>query len=202
MFVFVFYFQGVKGDDPVLAGVKLAPLAVGMLVASPLAGIWADRHGSRMLAALGMVVSAVALAGMTLLGVDSPYWQAMLWLALVGVGLRHVQLAEHGGDDGHGAGAPARDRRGGADDAAEHGRRAVDRVRAWRSSPRPCRRTCCCRSSPGLASSLSVAQLDPFVHNMHTALWVLAATSLVGAAVSLMRPPHVAAEPARRLEAA
>ena len=63
MFVFVFYFQGVKGDDPVLAGVKLAPLAIGMLIASPLAGIWADRHGSRALAALGMVVSAVALAG-------------------------------------------------------------------------------------------------------------------------------------------
>ena len=30
----------------------------------------------------------------------------------------------------------------------------------------------------GLASSLSAAQLDPFIHNMHTALWVLAATSL------------------------
>jgi hypothetical protein len=28
---------------------------------------------------------------------------------------------------------------------------------------------------------------------MHTALWVLAATSLVGAAVSLLRPRHVAA---------
>jgi Na+/melibiose symporter-like transporter len=58
MFVFVFYFQAVKGDDPVLAGVKLAPLAIGMLIASPLAGAWADRHGSRKLAAIGMVVSA------------------------------------------------------------------------------------------------------------------------------------------------
>jgi hypothetical protein len=46
----------------------------------------------------------------------------------------------------------------------------------------------------GLASSLSDAQLDPFVANMHTALWVLAATSLVGAGVSLLRPPH-SAEP-------
>ena len=53
MFVFVFYFQGAQGDDPILAGIKLAPLALGMLVASPLAGIWADRHGSRALAALG-----------------------------------------------------------------------------------------------------------------------------------------------------
>src|SRR3954470_17919440 len=71
LFVFVFYFQGVKGDDPITAGIKLAPMAIGMLIASPLAGIWADRHGSRALASSGMVVSAGALAGMTTLGIDS-----------------------------------------------------------------------------------------------------------------------------------
>src|SRR3954465_6304699 len=71
MFVFVFYFQGVKGDDPVLAGLKLAPMAMGMLIASPLAGHWADRHGSRTLAAAGMVLSAFALSGMTTLTVHS-----------------------------------------------------------------------------------------------------------------------------------
>jgi hypothetical protein len=46
----------------------------------------------------------------------------------------------------------------------------------------------------GVASGLSTARLDPFIHNMHTALWVLAATSVVGAIVSLMRPRHVQAE--------
>ena len=46
----------------------------------------------------------------------------------------------------------------------------------------------------GLASGLSSAKLDPFIHNMHTALWVLAATSFVGAAVSLLRPRHSAGE--------
>jgi EmrB/QacA subfamily drug resistance transporter len=51
MFVFVFYFQGAQGDDPITAGVKLAPMALGMLVSSPLAGIAADRRGSRALAA-------------------------------------------------------------------------------------------------------------------------------------------------------
>ena len=42
----------------------------------------------------------------------------------------------------------------------------------------------------GLASSLDDRQLDPFIHNMHTALWWLAATSVIGALVSMLRPPH------------
>jgi hypothetical protein len=42
----------------------------------------------------------------------------------------------------------------------------------------------------GLASGLTVAQLDPFISNMHNALWVLAAVSLLAAGVSLLRPAH------------
>jgi hypothetical protein len=45
----------------------------------------------------------------------------------------------------------------------------------------------------GVAAGLSSAQLDPFIANMHTALWVLAATSALGAIVSLLRPRHVQA---------
>ena len=58
MFLFVFYFQGVQGNSPILAGIKLAPLALGMLISSPLAGIWADRRGSRGMAVAGMLVGA------------------------------------------------------------------------------------------------------------------------------------------------
>src|SRR5205807_165597 len=43
----------------------------------------------------------------------------------------------------------------------------------------------------GLTSGLSTAQLDPFISNMHLALWVLAVISLVGAAVSMLLPAHV-----------
>ena len=46
----------------------------------------------------------------------------------------------------------------------------------------------------GVASGLSDAQLEPFIANMHTALWVLAATSVVGAVVCLLRPAHVREE--------
>src|SRR6478672_8967654 len=81
MFLFVFYFQGPQGQSPIMAGLELAPLAVGMLVASPLAGAYADRRGSRGLAALGMLVSAAGLAGMTMLQADTAYVWSALWLA-------------------------------------------------------------------------------------------------------------------------
>ena len=57
-----------------------------MLISSPLAGRWADRHGARTLAALGLVVSAVAMAGMTTLQVDTAYWITALWLFVTGIG--------------------------------------------------------------------------------------------------------------------
>ena len=40
----------------------------------------------------------------------------------------------------------------------------------------------------GVTTGLSDATLEPFVANMHTALWVLAATSLVGTGICLLRP--------------
>jgi len=42
----------------------------------------------------------------------------------------------------------------------------------------------------GLAKGLSDQKLAPFIANMHVALWVLTATSLLGAVVCLMRPRH------------
>jgi EmrB/QacA subfamily drug resistance transporter len=86
LFLLVFYLQGAKGDDPVTAGILLAPLAVGLLVLSPISGVLADRHGSRELATVGMVVTAVGLAGLVTLQVDTPYWQLALWQLLIGAG--------------------------------------------------------------------------------------------------------------------
>jgi MFS family permease len=48
----------------------------------------------------------------------------------------------------------------------------------------------------GLANHITNAQLVPFMSNMHTALWCLAAISIVGAVISAARPAHVKSEPA------
>jgi EmrB/QacA subfamily drug resistance transporter len=189
MFVFVFYFQGPQGDDPITAGIKLAPLALGMLVSSPLAGMWADRHGSRVLAASGMLVSALGLALMTTLQVHTPYWQSGLWLLIVGIGSGMFNspntAAMMGTVPAHRRGIAAGARTMLQNTGAVL---SIAFVLAIITSAVP--KNVLFQIFSGLTSGLSDAQLDPFISNMHVALWVLAATSFVGAVVSLLRPSH------------
>jgi EmrB/QacA subfamily drug resistance transporter len=189
MFVFVFYFQGAQGDDPITAGIKLTPLAIGMLVASPPAGLWADRRGSRGLAAAGMLVSAAGLAAMTTLQPHSPYWQSTLWLFLVGVGSGMFNSPNTAAM----MGTVPPQRRGIAAGARTMLQNtgaviSIAFVLAIVTSAVP--KDVLFRIFSGLAKGLGDAKLAPFIANMHTALWVLALTSLAGAAVSLMRPRH------------
>ena len=86
LFLLVFYLQGVRGVDPVSAGLMLGPLAIGLLVLSPISGVLADRYGSRLLATLGMLVTALGLLGLTTLQVDTPYPVLAFWQLLVGAG--------------------------------------------------------------------------------------------------------------------
>lgn len=86
LFLLVFYLQGARGYDPVTAGLLLAPLAIGLLVLSPISGALADRIGSRFLATLGMVVTAVGLLGLMTIGVDTPIWQLAIWQLIIGAG--------------------------------------------------------------------------------------------------------------------
>src|SRR6185312_15957711 len=189
MFLFVFYYQGAQGNSPIQAGIKLIPLALGMLVASPIAGIYADRHGSRMLAALGMLVSAAGLAAMTTLDVHTPYWQSGLWLLIVGVGSGMFNSPNTAAMMGT---VPAY-RRGIAAGARTLLQNtgavlSIAFVMAIVTSGIP--KSTLFAIFSGLATGLSPARLDPFIHNMHVALWVLAATSLIGAGVCLLRPSH------------
>jgi MFS family permease len=187
LFLFVFYFQGVKGDDPIKAGIELAPMAIGMLIASPLAGIWADRRGSRTLAAVGMLLGALALAGMTTLGVETSYWWAAFWLFAVGVSSGMFNSPNTAAM----MGTVPTYRRGiaaGARTMLQNTGAVVSIafVLAIVTSSVP--KDTLFAIFSGVATGLSAAKLDPFIANMHTALWVLAATSVVGAFVSLLRP--------------
>ena len=190
MFLFVFYFQGPQGQSPIMAGLELAPMAIGMLVASPLAGIYADRRGSRTLAALGMVVSAAGLAGMTMLQAHTSYVWSALWLLLVGIGSGMFNSPNTAAM----MGAVPVHRRG----VAAGARVMLQNTGAVISIAFVMAIVTAAVPSPvlfkifsGITSGLSTQQLDPFISNMHLALWVLTGISLLGAVVSMLRPSHV-----------
>ncbi len=196
MFIFVFYYQGAQGQSPIQAGIRLTPLAVGMLIASPLAGIWADRHGSRSLAALGMLVTATGLAGMTTLQVHTAYWQSGLWLALVGIGSGMFNspntAAMMGVVPAHRRGVAA-----GARTLLQNTGAVLSIAFVLAIVTASIPKATLFAIFSGLAKGLSPEKLAPFIDNMHTALWVLAATSLIGAFVCMLRPRHgTAAQPA------
>jgi EmrB/QacA subfamily drug resistance transporter len=201
MFLFVFYFQGAQGNSPIEAGLKLMPLALGMLVASPLAGVYADRHGSRALAATGMVVTATGLAAMTTLEVSSAYDRSALFLLLVGIGSGMFNspntAAMMGSVSAHRRGVAAGARTLLQNTGAVL---SIAFVLAIVTSAVP--KSTLFAVFSGLAKGLSAEKLSPFIANMHVALWVLAGVSLLGALVCLLRPPHDAADTRTDLQGA
>ena len=191
MFLFVFYFQGPQGQSPIMAGLELAPMAIGMLVASPIAGVIADRHGSRGLAALGMIVGAAGLAGMTMLQAHTAYVWSALWLTLVGIGSGMFNspntAAMMGVVPTHRRGIAA-----GARVMLQNTGAVISIAFVMAIVTAAVPKDVLFKIFSGVTSGLSNAQLDPFISNMHLALWVLTGISLLGAAVSMLRPAHVA----------
>jgi len=169
---------------------KLAPLAVGMLVASPLAGIYADRNGSRALASIGMLVTALGLGLMTMLQEGTSYWWPGLFMFIVGVGSGMFNSPNTAAM----MGVVAPHRRGIASGARVLVQNtgavlSIAFVMAVVTNGIPT--TVLFSIFSGLGTRISSSQLDPFLSNMHFALWCMAGLSVLGAVVSFARPKHV-----------
>jgi EmrB/QacA subfamily drug resistance transporter len=65
------YFQVVRGDSPLRAGLLLAPLGLGAMISMPIAGRLTDRLGPRTLALAGLVVALASLSVYTQLDADT-----------------------------------------------------------------------------------------------------------------------------------
>jgi uncharacterized membrane protein YhaH (DUF805 family) len=124
---------------------------------------------------------------MTLLDVGTSYWWSTLWLFVVGVGSGMFNspntAAMMGTVPAHRRGIAAGARMMLQNTGAVL---SIAFVLAIVTTAVP--KQVLFKIFSGVAQGLSPHQLAPFVANMHTALWVLAATSVLGAFVSLMRP--------------
>ncbi|HEU4571223.1 MAG TPA: MFS transporter [Candidatus Limnocylindrales bacterium] len=189
LFLLVFYLQGARGYDPVTAGILLSPLAVGLLVLSPISGALADRYGSRELATLGMVVTAVGLAGLMTLSVDTPYWQLALWQLVIGAGSGLFNSPNTSAVMGV---VPPSKRGIGAGT-----RMMLTQTGFIVSIALSIGLVTSAMDPKVLVSIFSGAQvggqgisLDPFINALHIAFGAGVVASLVGAGVSLMRGEH------------
>jgi EmrB/QacA subfamily drug resistance transporter len=85
-FLIIFYFQGVRGFDPLTAALLLIPLPLVSSVAAPIGGIIADRIGARIPATVGLLLQAAGLFWLSGLSVTTPYAVIAAGLAVMGLG--------------------------------------------------------------------------------------------------------------------
>jgi EmrB/QacA subfamily drug resistance transporter len=85
-FLLIFYFQGIKGMDPLTAGILLAPFAIAMMVTSPISGWLSDKYGSRGLSSIGLLISAVGLTGFMRITEHSSISGLIFWMLVMGSG--------------------------------------------------------------------------------------------------------------------
>jgi MFS family permease len=139
------------------------------------------------MSAAGMAVSAVALAGMTMLGVHTPYFWSALWLFVVGVGSGMFNSPNTAAM----MGTVPTNRRGiaaGARTVLQNTGAVISIAFVLAIVTNSVDKDTLFKIFSGVTTGLSDATLEPFVSNMHVALWVLAATSVVGTGICLLRP--------------
>jgi len=105
------YLQGVAGDDPVTAGLRLLPLMGGLLVAGGSASPLSRAAGTRLTVAAGLALLTAGLAVLSQVHLATGYAVVAAGLALCGLGTGTAMAAAMdsvmaaAGGDGAGAGA-------------------------------------------------------------------------------------------------
>jgi EmrB/QacA subfamily drug resistance transporter len=91
VFFFVtFFLQLVRDYDPLAAGAMLLPFAVAQLVFAPRSAAMVKRYGAKAVSAVGLLLSALALAGWMFIGEQTPIWVVMALFFVQGIGMANV----------------------------------------------------------------------------------------------------------------
>jgi EmrB/QacA subfamily drug resistance transporter len=85
--LFPLYFQQVRGEDALSAGLLLAPQGIGAMVTMPIAGILADRIGPGKIVITGMVLITLGMAVFTQLTDTTSYGVLLGALFVMGLGM-------------------------------------------------------------------------------------------------------------------
>jgi EmrB/QacA subfamily drug resistance transporter len=184
-FLFVFYFQGPKRDDPITAGLLLTPIAASMLLISPVSGWLADRHGSRWLSFIGLALTTLGLVGMAFIGLNTPYWYIVIVMVIMGAGsgfftspnTRLIMTSVRPGQRGVAAGARTMIMNSG-------GVVSIALTLAIVVSAVPTKLLFAIFA--GVTTGLPESSLQTFVNGLHVAFWMMAGLSLISAIIAAL----------------
>jgi DHA2 family methylenomycin A resistance protein-like MFS transporter len=86
IFVISLFFQRVQGLSPLMTGLALAPVMIGITVSNVLSGRMQERFGPTRVLTLGAAVQAAACAGLLGIGAGTSYGAIVVQLTALGVG--------------------------------------------------------------------------------------------------------------------
>lgn len=82
------YFQQVRGESVLMAGLLVAPQGIGAMVTMPIAGTLVDRIPVGRIVPVGFIGILIGLAGVAAsTSPDTPYWQIIIFLFILGLGM-------------------------------------------------------------------------------------------------------------------
>jgi EmrB/QacA subfamily drug resistance transporter len=181
------YLQAARGLDPFQAGIRVIPVAVGMMIASPLVGRLVQRFTARILSTGGLVLTGLGLLGLALrLHPATGDAELALWLGLIGVGsgifmtpnTSSIMSSVEPGRRGIANGIRSMTQNSGYVVSV-----ALSLGIVTSALPPEQKR----EAYAGTLSRLGPESLNHLTHGYHLALLVLAAITVLGAAASLAR---------------
>ncbi|MFT3716124.1 MAG: MDR family MFS transporter [Gordonia sp. (in: high G+C Gram-positive bacteria)] len=85
------YFQVIRGSSPMMAGILMLPMVLGMMTASIVSGQMISRTGHyKVFPIVGSVILTATAFALHYIGTDTPLWVVLLLAALLGIGLGNL----------------------------------------------------------------------------------------------------------------
>ncbi|MGH2863139.1 MAG: DHA2 family efflux MFS transporter permease subunit [Solirubrobacteraceae bacterium] len=86
------YFQAVRGESPLMAGVLLVPQGLGSMITMPIAGQLSDKTGAGKIVPFGLIAILASVAWLTQIGANTSWLAICIDLFVFGLGMGFAMM--------------------------------------------------------------------------------------------------------------